>query len=202
MSTELEPRPPAERRERPYRLSVRQYMKMIEAGVFADDLRVELLGGRLFPIMTKYPPHNFAVMFLGQTFNRLLAPDWYAREEKSIVLVGSSRPEPDLAVVRGPVERYRDRDPRSSDLGLLVEVSEGSYSRDRGMKWRKYAAAGVPTYWIVNLAKKRIEVYASPAGRGHAPAYRETSTFGPDDEVPIVLEGRERGRVPVRDVIG
>ncbi len=181
---------------------------MIEAGVFAESLRLELLGGRLFPkrtlssTMTRNDPHNFVVRFLGMCFDRLVGPEWFAWEEKSVVLGRFWRPEPDIAIVRGPLQQYRMRAPRPADLGLLVEVSEASYARDRGVKWRKYAASGVATCWIVNLAQKRIEVYSRPSGEGQAAAYQDSRIYEAADEVPVLLDGRERGRIPVREVIG
>ena len=202
MVTELDPRQGAEKGLKPYRLTVEQFETMIDAGVFPDRLRVELLGGVLFRKMTKNDPHNFAVGFLGSVLNRLFEPTWLAQEEKPIILGKLWRPEPDIAVVRGPRERYRKRAPRAEDLGLLIEVCDATYSKDRGIKWRGYAAAGVGTYWIVNLPQKRIEVYALPSGQGKTAGFQDARFLGTDDEVPLVLDGQERGRIAVRDVVG
>jgi len=186
---------------RPYRLTVRQFETMIAAGVFPDGARVELLGGRLIEGMTKNSPHNFAIFQLGDALRGILPTGWYVREEKSIVLGRYWRPEPDLAVIRGPRERYRSGDPRPADLALLIEVSDESYAKDRGVKWRRYAASRVPVYWIVNLPDRRVEVYANPAGRGRSASYRDATTFAEADAVPVVIEGREVGRVAVRDLL-
>ena len=88
------------------------------------------------------------------------------------------------------------RRPRS-----LIEVADVSYAKDRGLKWRRYASVGVGHYWIVNLKQKRIEVYSQPEGRGKAAGFKEVAFYGPDDEVPVILEGQERGRIAVRDVL-
>jgi hypothetical protein len=45
----------------PYRLTVGQFVKMIDAGVFHNDDRVELLGGILVDKMVKNDPHEFAI---------------------------------------------------------------------------------------------------------------------------------------------
>jgi Uma2 family endonuclease len=201
MVTEIDAPPRVERGVIPYRLTVEQFDKMIAAGVFPDRIRVELLGGVLVRKMTKNDPHDFAVGELGARINRLLEPAWFAREEKSVVLGKYWRPEPDVAVVRGPRDRYRSAAPRIADLGLLIEVSDVSYAKDRGLKWRRYAAVGLGSYWIVNLNQRRIEVYSRPEGRGEAAAYKEAAFYGPDDEVPVILEGRERGLVMVRDLL-
>ena len=98
-------------------------------------------------------------------------------EEKSLKLGRFWRPSP-IAVLRGPNERYRSSDPTSTDVSLLIEVADSSYATDRGEKWRAYAAARIPIYWIVNLDKNQIEVYCDPIGRGKKASYRQATTLG------------------------
>ena len=57
----------------PYRLTVRQFEKMIDAGIFRDEDHVELLGGLLVDKMVKHPPHNVAVGNLAALSARHLA---------------------------------------------------------------------------------------------------------------------------------
>jgi Uma2 family endonuclease len=185
----------------PYRLTVRQFEKMIDAGIFRDDDHVELLGGLLVDKWVKKDPHNFSVGELGEFFRDILKGDWVVREEKSVVLGLFWRPEPDIAIARGPRARYRLKGPRRADLSMLVEVADSSYAKDRGAKWRKYAAVGVSVYWIVNLPLRQIEVYSAPAGRGQSAGYRDIKIYGADEEVPLIVEGRELGRIKVSEVL-
>jgi Uma2 family endonuclease len=185
----------------PYRLTVRQFEKMIDAGIFRVEDQVELLGGLLVEKMVKHNPHDFGTDMLGAMLNPILPADWIARQEKSVVLGRYWRPEPDIAVARGPRERYRSRAPRRADLGLLIEVADASYPKDRGSKWRKYAASRIPAYWILNLPRRQLEVYTNPTGRGKSAVYRDVKVYGPDDEVPVLIEGRELGRIKVGDVL-
>jgi Uma2 family endonuclease len=184
-----------------HRISASEYLRMIVSGVFPPDARMELLDGILVEHMTKFAPHNFAVMQLGILVGGTLPDAWLLREEKSLVLGRFWRPEPDIAVIRGPIARYRAADPKASDVGLLAEVSESTYAYDRGVKWRAYAAARVRVYWIVNLPDCRIEVYTDPVGRGKKASYREAATFGPDAEIPVVIDGQEVGRLAVREIL-
>lgn len=46
---------------------------------------------------------------------------------------------------------------------LIIEVAESSLKRDRGLKQRIYARAGIPEYWIVNTVERSIEVYRDPS---------------------------------------
>jgi hypothetical protein len=174
---------------------------MIVSGVFPPDARVELLDGILVEHMTKFAPHNFTVHRLSVLLGASLPAAWFLREEKSLVLGRFWRPEPDVAVILAPDDRYRLRDPKASDVGLLAEVSESTYAYDRGEKWRAYAAARIRVYWIVNLPDRQIEVYTNPVGRGKSASYREAATFGPEDEVPVVIDGQEVGRLAVREIL-
>jgi Uma2 family endonuclease len=186
----------------PYRLSVRQFERMIDAGVFPEGARVELIGGLLVDKMTKNDPHDACVAQLGESLRPMLPAGWSVREEKSVVLGGRDRPEPDVAVVRGrPLDFFR-RAPRPPDIGLLVEVADTTYVKDRGSKWHRYARAGTPYYWIVNLPARQVEVYSAPARVGKSATFRDVATYRITDEVPVIIEGSEVGRIPVKDLLG
>jgi Uma2 family endonuclease len=61
----------------------------------------------------------------------------------------------------------------------------------------QYSAAGVPVYWIVNLIDEEIEVYTNPAG-DH---YLNRDVFTRGRNVPIVIDGRTVGQIPVPDIL-
>jgi Uma2 family endonuclease len=174
---------------------------MICAGVFPYDARVELLEGVLTEQMTKYPPHNFTVGRLAKLLEDLVSPGWLVREVKVLVLGREWRPEPDLAVARGPDDRYRAVDPAAKDCILVIEVSEAAYAVDRGIKWRGYASAGIPAYWIVDLSKRDVEVYTSPAGRGKSARYRDTAVYSSGKVIPVVIAGRRLGTIAVDEIL-
>ena len=185
----------------PYRLTVRQFERMIDAGVFRDADHVELLGGLLVDKMVKKPPHNVAVGSLATELRGRLPAGWFVNEEKPIQLSRWSQPEPDVAVIRGRLKDYGEKGPTAVHVGLLAEVADSSYPKDRGAKWCKYAAAKIAVYWIVNLPQRQVEVYTSPSGRGKSAAYRNVKTYGADEQVPVVVDGRELGRIAVRDIL-
>lgn len=185
----------------PYRLTVSQFLKMIDAGVFPNDAHVELLGGLLVDKIVKKNAHNYAVDKLADDLRRLLSEGYRVREEKSYLHGRYDRPEPDIAVVRGSVDDYRHREPRPKDIALLIEVADVSYAKDRGAKWWRYASAGIPTYVIVNLKKEQVEVCSDPAGRGDAAAYRVVNIFGVRERFPIIIDSREVGCIAVKDLL-
>ena len=83
----------------------------------------------------------------------------------------------------------------------MIEISESSYATDRGPKWRRSAAARIGLYWIVSLNTRRLEVFSNSSGRGRSATYRQVTTFHEGEEVPVVLDGREVGRVSVGDIM-
>ncbi len=112
-----------------------------------------------------------------------------------------SEPEPDFAVVRGEARDYLRRHPGPADIALAIEVSESSLDRDRTLKSRIYARAGVPIYWIVNVAERCVEVHTDPTGPAKVPSYRSRTVVGPDGELTLVLDGREVARIAAKDIL-
>jgi Uma2 family endonuclease len=182
------------------RFTVEEYHQMIEAGVFAGDARFELLEGWIVLKMTRNPPHDVALGQAHDALRGLLPADWHIREQSAIT-TADSEPEPDLAVVRGGRRDYLGHHPGPRDLALVVEVADSTLAEDRKFKGRLYARAGVPIYWIINLVDVRIEVYTDPTGPDATPGYRQLQTSGPDDLVPLIIEGRETGRTAAREVL-
>ena len=65
---------------------------------------------------------------------------------------------PDAMIVCDPSQVKGDR--IDGAPSLVVEVlSPSTELRDRGVKMRAYAAAGVEEYWLVDVVSKRVEVY-------------------------------------------
>ncbi len=80
-------------------------------------------------------------------------------------------------IVRGARRDYADRHPSPADPAPVVEVADTTLQRDRTLKQRVYARAGVPRYWIVNLPEQQIEVYSDPIGPDELPVYRERHDY-------------------------
>ncbi len=186
--------PPAVPSDPIWRFSVREYHEMIRAGILTEGDPVELLDGWLVPKMTKNPPHCVATYLVRRALERIVPQGWYVDSQGAITLA-TSEPEPDAAIVRGDPRAYVDRHPSPEDVALVVEVADASLHRDRTSKKRLYAQAGIPVYWIVNLVERRVEVYTDPSGPTDEPDYRQQCTFGKSEEVPLVVERREVGRI-------
>ncbi len=178
-----------------YRWTVDEYEQLADNGVLKDR-HVELINGWLVRKMTTRPPHVLAVDATRQAIAPLLPHGWWLREEKPIRIPDFDEPEPDLSVVRGTRLDYRSRHPEPGEIVFLVEVSDTSLPWDRGQKKSAYARAAVPTYWIINLVDRQLEVYSDPV-RGE---YQNQQVLGPDGSVPVVIDGVEIGVVSIRDL--
>lgn len=136
--------------------------------------------------MTKDPPHEIAVDLLSELLRTIVAASGLAVFEEKSAKLGRWRPVPDIMVVRGTLANYFRKLPGPGDIPLIVEVADTTYAKYRGLKWRQYAARGIPAYWIVNLADRRVEVYSDPTGRGRGAQYRSCLTYLESDRVPIL----------------
>jgi hypothetical protein len=76
------------------------------------------------------------------------------------------------------------------------QIADTSLDADREMA-RTYGARGVPIYSIVNLRESQIEVYTEPIADG----YVFVRTYKPGEDVPVVLDGTEVGRLAVSDIL-
>ena len=192
---------PVEMMPSPIRLiSVGEYLHMIEAGVFPDGERLELLEGWIVPKMSRNPPHDAVIEMVQEALQAQLPAGCRVRIQSGAVGLDSV-PEPDLAVVRGAIRTRVASHPGPQETPLVVEVADSTIAKDRGVKRRLYARAGFPIYWIINLGESKVEVHTDPTGPAADPTYRRIEGHGPDDAVPLTLDGVEVGRIPVRDLL-
>ena len=161
------------------RLRVSEYHRMIDAGVFDEDEHLELLAGFLVRMSPQGALHARTIQRLNRLLVRALGDDHVVRPQLPLTLGEDAEPEPDLAVVVACEADSAAGHPHHAIL--VVEVAADSLERDRGVKAALYARAGIPDYWIVNLAEGTIEVYRDPeAGR-----YRSAFTRGAGAEVAL-----------------
>ncbi|MEU3611533.1 Uma2 family endonuclease [Streptomyces sp. NPDC006872] len=128
-------------------------------GWTADDLdrlpnlppHTELIDGSLVLVSPQTFFHTRTMRLLEHALLVQVPGDLDVIREVTIKLDKRNRPEPDVLVFRSEA----DTGPRQTwlepkDVVLAIEVvSDDSVDRDREVKPRKYATAGVPHYWRV-----------------------------------------------------
>ena len=144
-----------------------EYERLVELGVFQPDDAIELIGGELMVAEPQGAPHYTAIRKTAKALEAAFGPGWEVRTEGPIGLDEDSEPEPDIAVVPGEPDDYARAHP--SRPVLTVEVAESSLRVDRHHKGSLYARAGLPDYWVLNLADRVLEVYREPVQDSAAP---------------------------------
>ena len=195
----------------PVDLNAGEFFGMIEAGLFAPDRRVFLWDGRVFEKMAKTPSHAITSYIFHETFRSRLPADWLIWPESPIRLDARYVPLPDLAVARGPIQRYRgplerrraeDRHPEVPEVGLLAEIAVSSLPKDLGERAQKFAQAAVPCYWVADVFGGRIIEHRGPRVIEGVGSFAMVQPHDRDGEIPLVLAGREILRIPVRELLG
>ncbi|UXY28046.1 Uma2 family endonuclease [Streptomyces sp. HUAS TT20] len=132
-------------------------------GFTVDDLftlphlppHTELIDGSLFFVSPQRDFHSIVIDLLVAGLRRAVPSGLKVRREMTVVLDRHNAPEPDISVVRADAFTGREQTRyHSEDLVLAVEVvSPDSEARDRDYKSLKYAAAGIPHFWLVEMAE-------------------------------------------------
>ena len=143
------------------RFTVDEYCAMADAGILCEDERVELLDGEIIVMPPIGEPHEDSTDILNSDLSHLLRGRARVRVQNSVRLDDYGLPQPDIAVVRLR-DDYNRRRPAPEDVLLLIEVADTSLEFDREVKLARYAAAGIPEVWIVNLRARQVEGYSDP----------------------------------------
>jgi Uma2 family endonuclease len=181
--------------ESPRLLSVDEYHRMIEIGIFDEDEHVELLEGVIVTMTSQSPAHAHCIRWLNRLLVRVLPDEYVVAVQLPLTLGQRSEPEPDLAVVRAAAAS-RERHPETAVL--VIEAARESLRQDRLVKGALYARFGVTEYWIVNLADRVIEVFSDPDPANGA--YRRTRTV-PTGEA-LTSEALPQVSFPVAALLG
>jgi Uma2 family endonuclease len=166
------------------KFNVDDYHRMADAGIFHEDDRVELLDGEIYEMTPIGDGHAGTVNWLSSVFVRRLGDRVVVSPQNPVRLSDYSEPQPDVAVLRRREDFYRSGKPRPEDVLLIIEVAKSSLDYDRLTKLPRYADAGIPQIWIVNLADDQFEVYRKPGEGGYGD---RIVLFRGDDIAPVAL---------------
>ena len=152
-----------------HKLDTDVYHRMVEAGVFDQQDRIELIEGELIDMAPIGQGHAAVVGGLAHALFMACGNRAIVWPQNPVQIDRSSAPQPDLAVLRPRPDFYATGDrPGPADILLLVEVADTSLQFDRTVKLPIYAQNGVAEYWIVDLKRRVIGVYRGPRGRDYA----------------------------------
>ncbi len=187
--------------DRPERLfTVAQYLLMVKHGILTKNDKVELIEGRIVVKKPRNPPHEATLQRVLSLLMKSCPAEWMVRSQATLALAQSA-PEPDVMVLRGPIDRYDQMHPKAADTLLVVEISDSTLRDDRHQKASLYADARIPFYWIINLVDRRVEVYSDPTGPDHFPAYRARHDVDENGTVVIPFPDGTKVELPVKDML-
>ena len=160
------------------RITTAEFLRMVDADVFGDT-KIELVDGELERMPPPKRPHS---MLQGSVFAQLVS---IFGAERTCVEIGIDLGDDtvfgcDVAVLLKPF--LADRWPTSGEVLLTVEVSHSTLARDLGMKEPRYAAAGVPNYWVVDGKTSVVYVHSDLSGGQYSNI--RTVRFGEPLSVP------------------
>ena len=157
----------------PHHWSRAEYDRMTALGAL-EDLEVELLEGVIVEVSREEPQRAAVIQVLTGLFAPAAAT-FRLRVQQPVAATDDSEPEPDLAIASPPSGGGH---PGTADLAVEVVVSR----RDHALqKVAIYAAAGVTTYWIVDVPRRQVVVHERP-GDG---VYQRICVLHDDDRLEV-----------------
>jgi Uma2 family endonuclease len=145
----------------PARITLEQYHRMVDAGIW-DDCHVELLNGVVVEMSPEGMPHASRSTTTSEYLRDVLGRQVQIRDGHPITLPSGSEPEPDIAIVQRVEDNYLSHHPYPENIFWIIEYSNSSLDKDLGVKAALYASEGIPEYWVINLKKNILIVFRDP----------------------------------------
>jgi Uma2 family endonuclease len=164
-------------------VTIDEYHRMGEEGVFPPDARVELIRGEIVEMSPIGPRHAGSVRRFNRNFSARLSPFAIVDVQNPVEMRDQeSEPQPDITLLRLQDDLYSTATPTPEDTLLVVEVADSSLSFDRRVKMHLYAEAGIPESWLVDLNSGTLFVYRRPSPEGYQDvrAYHRGESVSPE----------------------
>jgi Uma2 family endonuclease len=145
----------------PVRITLEQYHRMVEAGIW-EGCRVELLNGVVVEMSPEGMPHASRSTTTGEYLREVLGSQVQIREGHPITLPNGSEPEPDIAIVQRMPDHYLSHHPYPENIFWIIEYANTSLDKDLGVKADIYASENIPEYWVINLQQNILIVFRDP----------------------------------------
>ncbi len=140
-----------------HRISPEEYRRLVDAGVFDEDARIELIDGLLLDMSPKTRAHEKAITWLNRWLITAVDPARFEVRIAAPLTLAASEPEPDLAVI--PLTAPQPNHPATAEL--IIEVAVSSQQRDLVQKPPVYARAGVSAYWVIDLDRRCAMIHST-----------------------------------------
>ncbi|WP_295578314.1 Uma2 family endonuclease [uncultured Lamprocystis sp.] len=172
----------AEIRARVHRLTVDDYRRMGALGILGPELRTELIDGEIIELPPIGQPYAGSAALIADRLREAVERSAVVALHEPIGLDDHCEPRPDIALLRPGIDGARAE---RADVLLLIEVADGSLRYDREVKLPRYARAGIPEAWLVDLGGRRLTIHRRPGPHGYA----DVMTPSGLGAVPLPLAG-------------
>jgi hypothetical protein len=196
-----------ERREVLVRHTVEQYHELIAGGMLSETIRTELIDGLLVQkdraragdgLMTIGDRHRMVVLRLTELAPQFKTFGCFLQAQMPIAIPPSSEPEPDISVIRGAIEDFRDHPPTAREALFVLEVADSSLRRDLKVKLPIYARGGILEYIVINLKDDVILIHRRP----EEASYAEVTELRPGDTLKLSTAARQTVDIPAALLLG
>ncbi|WP_201324439.1 Uma2 family endonuclease [Pseudanabaena sp. lw0831] len=150
-----------------HKFTVQQYELILEAGVFAESDRLELINGEIRVMSPIGRKHAVCVAKTARAFQIKLGNQAFIWTQNPILLSNYFQPQPDLAILKWRDDFYAEALPTPDDILLIIEVADSTIAYDRDVKSPLYAANGISEMWLFDVNKKVVEGYSQPSASGY-----------------------------------
>jgi Uma2 family endonuclease len=167
------------------RITVEEYHRMAEAGVFAPDDRVELLDGEVLELAPIDSRHSGCVNRLTHLFVNRFGDRAVVAVQSPIEVDDWSEPQPDLVLLRLRADFYSEHHGLPPETLLVVEVANTSLRFDLGRKGPFYLARGIPEVWVVDVVRQLVHVLTAAGARVLARGGSLSPQAFPDEVIQV-----------------
>ncbi|MEA3534243.1 Uma2 family endonuclease [Rhizobium sp. CC-YZS058] len=148
----------------PRLITVEEFDKMSELGIFAPEERLELVEGMILQMSAKGVPHEWLKTQLNRYFGRHTPDPVQFTQEAGWRVDRFTYLEPDFLFY--PASLRIDQVPAAQSL-LIIELSSSSLRYDLGRKASLYARLGVRDYWVIDADRRQTHVHRDPQPEGY-----------------------------------
>ncbi|HEY8600152.1 MAG TPA: Uma2 family endonuclease [Thermomicrobiales bacterium] len=173
--------PPVSAELQPRLLTLDEFDRMKESGIFAEKERVELLDGVVITMSTVGGRHVRVINRIAGAIQRLNDANLEISVQNPLRIGERAEFLPDIAVLRAAPES--NAVPTADEALLVIEVADSSRNYDRATKLPRYAAAGIPEALLIDLVEDRIIRYSGPRSDG----YRQITLAGRGEQLPSAI---------------
>jgi Uma2 family endonuclease len=156
--------------------------RMIDAGIIAEDERIELIEGELVVMAAKGYAHELVRLALTEQLSDARPEGIRVAAEPTLQFADDSILEPDIAIF--PRAAFKQSDSRfvrvdGGELLLVVEIAVSSLREDKRRKAPLYGRHGVSELWIVDANERFAWIYSGPTAEGWSSILK----VGPQDDL-------------------